>query len=257
MKKQQTSLTRSIPLTPTVPVREALATLEQSVGGRERLILELSHSPALDEDEGLLMRMLADPANDDRQLAAIAAQLGFTVGGVLRLLSKARGAAALVRSMDAIYRAVPQVAEDLMQEATSRRFQCQECNGVGQILPPADSEELPKPCKACWGTGEVVLHPDIEVRKTALQVAGVLKTEKAAGVNVQVNNISSGQVRTSAELREATDRVLYGSGSRGYGVVEAEVVETGKETADGHGDAAERAEGGPVSEADGGADGGG
>lgn len=201
------SMTKALTPIPPEASISAFRELERQVGGRDQLISDLQHAE-LTEEEERLVNLLASPESDPKNLAMVAAQCGFSVGKLLKFLSKARGARAHIAALDHVYRAVPTVARDLMEEATTLRSECLKCAGVGKILPEGE-EAVPITCAACWGKGEIQQHPDPKIRELALKVAGLIKDDKG-GVNVNVSQqVGVGVLRTSTEFREATDRLLW------------------------------------------------
>lgn len=221
--------------------RAALATLEDEVGGRDKLIEHLNHS-ALTKEQEYFIGQLADPRNSKQSLAQIAKTAKISFGNLIKFFQDAGFVKAQLAANQKIWEKLPEVAGDVMEKAVTRVVDCQTCLGTGELVydlaKPASWKEgdpLPqetKPCFICFGRKQITIEPAHEVQKTALEIGGLLKRGVNVGVNVGVqqnNNFAMLGNDHMRDLRAATDKILFPSrrGEREAqdgDVVEGEVV---------------------------------
>jgi len=218
-------------------VEEALTSLERALGGRHSLIASLLQAN-LGDSENTFMELLADPRNDTANLAKIAGLAGLSVGRVLQIFKEAKGAEAYVRSINRIYDRLPDIAGDIADRSVPTTTRCALCRGTGVVdsttgaaqVPGADPANLVA-CWPCEGLGKVVVHPDLERQKIALQIGGVLKKDGTVIMgNVDARSVvNNAFIRSTPDWRTATDRLLFPGKSREVVKVveEAEIVEKG------------------------------
>lgn len=207
--------------------RVALATLEADLGGRAQLVTRLAQA-ALDKQGHLLVRLLADPAHRDDSLADLAVQARVPLPKVMTWVAAAIEARAQLVSHLHVFDKLPDVTRAVMEDALPGERQCWTCRGLGQVTPdPTDERPNPAPgrCSACGGRGVTPYAPDINVRKTALTLGGLLKpgAGRAPFVDKQVNLHVGGDSEGALDkLMDLTDRLLYGSGRDRVAVVDVE-----------------------------------
>jgi len=233
MKKHGDLEQAVVPLDPHPKVIAALEQLEEAVGGREHIAtaLQISHEKLTVEEE-ILMNLLADPENQSRSLAELCGQTGITIGRVLEMFAKAEGAQAYVKSLNRIYRKLPDVVGDVMNRALPRMKVCGACRGLGKYEVKKDGESIETVCLACGGAGNIEEVPELERQKVALQLGGLMK-EKNGGVQINstTNNVNQTMtlnvVKSTPDFRTATDRLLYPHKEKALPAapVDAEVVE--------------------------------
>lgn len=202
--------------TPLV-VRE-LATIEADLGGRAELVGMLTLAP-LTPDLRYVLGMLGDPNQRTASLAEICARGNILPGDLLRHLASAVMLKGKLKASQKIAAGIAAVTEDVMRRAAPYEAPCNGgCQGTGTITPdptPAAPNPSPGPCELCQGTGRLVYSPDLERQKLAIDMAQLLpKGGIQIGLNqVNNNNNNSGGGGAFEKFQEATDRVLYGSGT--------------------------------------------
>ena len=215
----------NIPLDAPPELDKALSTLEERMGGRDKVAASLAVIPNLTVEEQTIFQLMTDPANRKRSLAYLCGAAGTTVGRVLELFSKGDWAQAYVDSIRRVNALLPQVAEDVMTRALPKWKGCVQCKGAGRMMSkkpllmegkptnPPIWEEIEVECFTCEGVGKIEVEPDIERQKVALQVGGLLKT--GGGVTIDNSDkrtqISGGVtlIKSSPDFRAATDMILY------------------------------------------------
>lgn len=223
-------------------VEEALSSLERALGGRHSLISSLLQAN-LGDAENNFMEMLADPRNDAINLAKVAGLAGLSVGRVLQIFKEAKGAEAYVRSINRVYDRLPEIAGDIADRSVPTTTRCVPCRGTGVVdqttgaaqVPGADPANLVA-CWPCEGLGTVVVHPDLERQKLALQIGGLVKKDGTVIMgNVDARVTNNAFIRSTPDWRTATDRLLFPGKARevakvvdaGEDVVEAEPTGNG------------------------------
>lgn len=223
-KRAEAIKSQNIPLEAPKAVETALATLEEALGGREAITTSLSLA-SLSEEETTVLYLLCDPANAGKSLAWVVGSAGITIGKLLELFSKGEFADSYVKAIRKVYKAIPDVAEDVMKGAVTRFKTCSVCEGVGKVTirrevfeadgaqkKPREFEDVVKRCLNCEGSGKVEIEADLERQKVALQMGGLLKQPGGVVVNntqQTTNNSANVTIRSSADFRTATDRLLY------------------------------------------------
>lgn len=214
-------------------VAEQLAQLEQDLGGRTQLISLLTLAP-LNDDLRYVLGLLGDPRHERLSLAAICAKGNILPSELLKHL----GAAALLRgktlALQHIGHGIAAVAKDVVERAAPYRVACKTCmvDGVstGRLVDdptPEQPNPAPYPCTTCQGALFVVMLPDLDRQKLAIELAGMV--QKGGGLNIALQQnlgVGAGGGSGSAglgaleSLQQATDQLLYGEAP----TVEAEVV---------------------------------
>jgi hypothetical protein len=231
MSKKAELAGQVISLDPHPKVVEALAQLEEAVGGRDQIAANLQISQDLTVEETILSNLLADPANQNKSLAELCGQTGITIGRVLEMFSKAEGAQAYAKSLSKIYRKLPDVVGDVMDRALPRQKLCIPCKGAGRITTRKEGETLEVECLACGGAGTTIEEAELERQKIALQLGGFLKDKPGVLINSTTNNVSQTMnlqvLKSTPDFRTATDRLLYPHKEKALpaGAVDAEIVE--------------------------------
>lgn len=192
---KETSLTR-VTKTPSNGLREsrgdtirtpgnkaAFDQFEEAHGGRAGLIDTLSLAQ-LDKKQEHFLNLLSDPIRERDNLATIARDAGLVPSQILALFREASFAKAHAISLAQLTESVPAIVGDLTAKALDAVISCPECLGTGNGI---GTEE----CDKCKGRGEVMRIGDLDHKKIALEIGGLLK--KGGGVNVQVqqNNVTA------------------------------------------------------------------
>lgn len=110
---------------------------------------------------------------------------------------------------------IPDVAAAVMEDATPGVKTCGLCLGATRLpKPTADDPQATAECHECRGTGLVHHHPEHDVQKTALKIAGLLDSHKGMNLNILQQQLNAPRTDTLGfdQLMEGLDTVLYGKG---------------------------------------------
>jgi hypothetical protein len=176
--------------------------VEDAVGGRAAFVDTIALAP-LDKKQEHFLRLLCDPMRQNDNLATIARDAGILPTQVMSLFREASFAKAHAISMGQLAERIPAVVKDLADKSLDEVIQCPECLGDGAA---SDVEA----CEKCHGRGTIMRQGDLDHKKIALELSGLLK--KGPGVNVQVqqNNISqSAPGAFFSKFVRATDKEAY------------------------------------------------
>jgi len=223
-------------------VDHALRQLERALGGRDAIASALHCAEDLTPDETRVANLLADPSHARKPIRQVlqAADPTLTIGRLLKIFAKGKGAEAYALSLAKIYDGAPKTAAYLMETSVPHKGNCPECYGRAKRIVkelacehPPDAPPCEKcagsgkiliegPCRRCEGTGRVEKEPETERIKLALQAAGIVKDAGVRVSNTTVNaSIEATLVQTSAAFRSATDKILWQQPEQ---VQDAEVV---------------------------------
>jgi hypothetical protein len=201
---------------PTLPpgAERAIERLEEAIGGRQALVRALATAP-LTPDLRYVLHLIADPANDARNLGTICAMGQILPGELLQHYKSAVVAQAQVLAMHEVAARLPDVAADTMLRAAPYEDVCDRCDGDG-TLPTRKTDEsgepIDKPCPRCKGVGRRLYRPELDQQKVALELGGLLS--KGSGVHVAVGVqqtvTASGGTTAFAALQTVVDEVLRG-----------------------------------------------
>ncbi len=198
------------------PAEEAaFATVETEMGGRQKLISTLS-TAQLPKPIARILGAIADPANDGVSLAKVCAAHDVSLAKLLEVFRSALLARSQMAATVRIATALPEVAQQVMDDAVGGRRVCSTCLGAKRLAAPTEKDsEATEPCPACKGVGEVQFVPDHEVQKTALKLGRLLDS---GGMKIAVNqntlNLGGGGADAESydRLVAALDTRLYGGG---------------------------------------------
>lgn len=205
--------------TPTV--LQELQAIETDLGGRRAVVGLLVLAP-LTQDLQYVLGQLGDPRNDRTALATICARANVLPGKLIELLAGAAMARGKVQASQRIGLGMAAVAEDIMRRAAPYTAPCYQCRGTGTVVDEPTKEHpnpSPGPCGTCQGVGELTYLPDLDRQKLAIEMAQLLP--KGGGISIANINApgsppaDSAGMGTLERLQQATDQILYGSGSRG------------------------------------------
>lgn len=208
------------------PLEGTLVTFESHTGGREALVATLLHIP-LPADAKMLLGLLASEITTP--LASLLDQCRLTPSDLYRLYKAAKEAEGHLLSAITIHNGAPAVVEDVMAKSIPYESACSVCGGVGSVTPEPSKwrpNPSPEPCKACGEKGVQTYQPDHEVQRTALELAGLLKSGGGLSLTMQqmnVNQAGSADPGALEQLQEAAAQILYGGAPP---VVDAEYVES-------------------------------
>ncbi|MHC4734607.1 MAG: hypothetical protein ACYTDW_09130 [Planctomycetota bacterium] len=178
---------------------KALATIEQTLGGRLAVIEALQYAD-LGADETRVVERISDPDNDKLSLYRVCAEEGVGVGKFLQIFQQAAITKSILNALVAQADRVGDVVEDVMDRALPLDVPCPKCHG----------EEKEKPCIRCTGTGKIKKPPSISRQKLALDLYRMLQKGGPQIVAINQNLTDPGKAdRMLKTMMEATDRVLY------------------------------------------------
>jgi hypothetical protein len=196
-------------------LEEACRNFEHEVGGRDALIHTLA-AAELTQTQEYLVGAIADPRNDQASLARICAIHRIRFGELLQIFRNAKIMRAQVRAIQAVADALPEVAGDLMARALPHELPCTRCAATGTIRhkkrrldKAADAEDLP--CPVCQGRKVILVQPELETQRTALELGGLLQKggSPAVQVNVQQNAGGGGGAGSHLDFLRRADQKLY------------------------------------------------
>lgn len=201
----------------------AIDAIETAVGGRAAVVAALTLAPETD-DLAYVIRLIADPSQDTRDLSAICRAGGVKIGEIIHALKQGLYARMLIQTTATITSHSPAVVEDIMVRAQQHYIDCPTCRGTLLIYDrsQADPRNAPKiPCDACENpdgipTGKVLVYPDLDRQKVALDLANLLPKKTAPSVVVDNRSVSFGDASPEGldRLLAATDDILYRSRRR-------------------------------------------
>lgn len=212
-----------------VPVDAAIATLEETLGGREKLVESLAvgggsaaaHGGIKPERAQFILGLLADPHHRGKSLRRLTKLAGITLDELLTLYRDAAIMRSHIEAIGHIAAGLPAVAKDVMAKAVPYEETCYGCGGVGQITPEPTRKvpnPSPQPCPTCKGGGRLLHQPDLERQKLALTLGGLVKGG-AGGLTVNVTQqqaqVPQAQVPFTAgegliQLQKLSESALWG-----------------------------------------------
>lgn len=194
----------------------AFATIETELGGRAQMVAVLA-SADLNQDEGKILGLLADPLNDGLSLAKVCLGGGLKMTRLLKLFQAAALAKGQTAAISRIAGKLPDVAASVMEDAVGGKRMCEECKGYGVVKKPTKEDPGAEgECPECRGRCEVYFHPEANVRELALRIGGLLE-KGGGGAKILINNqqVNTGSAADSASydrLMAQLDTALYGAG---------------------------------------------
>jgi hypothetical protein len=212
---------------------DAIATFETALGGRDALIDALcvaDGTPEVDKVTALLL----DMRYDGWSLRRICALANLTVADFFTAYRKAALVRAHLQLIPVITAKLVGVVDDLLTRAQPHYVRCDACNGTTTFVPEPTKDlpnPSPQPCKACKGTGQHLLLPDLDRQKLALEVAEVIKPKSGFTFN-QANVLAADRVGSNPtapgaleQMQQAVNAILFkGPAPSTRAPIEAEVV---------------------------------
>lgn len=201
-------------------VYQAFKQFEDMVGGRDKLFEILRYCPPNSPGYVMLSRLIEDPEFQERSdapadlLAEVCGRLKIPFNVVVQGFRDARMARAAIDAITSTSEAVPQVIQQVVQDAQNGWRECTICSGAGRIRRIGDDGNLLKDengvpvtrtCYACNETGLVYREHDFNNRKLMLEISGVSKKEPL----VQ-NTIDNRSVNVSLPGEGGFEKVMKG-----------------------------------------------
>jgi hypothetical protein len=162
---------------PASPVQDALATFEDTVGGRAQLIAVIESNPKLQPFEQRLVNKLATSTLKSLPLVELCVEADCTIGQLFDAYKRGHLARAHVQAISEIADQVPAIVKDILDKCQTTTQPCASCEGSGEI----DAKD----CGTCKGSGSVVVASSLDHQKVVLGLLGFL--QKGANVNVNTN----------------------------------------------------------------------
>jgi hypothetical protein len=184
---------------------DAVETFAVAVGGRKRLLETL----ALADHDGRsdkVVNCLLDPDYADWSLRRICTYAGITVADLFASYKRAMFVQAHVAAAHTITTALPPIVEDVMRRALPLPAPCPHCRGIA--TPPNT-----KACALCKGDGTILLEPNLDRQKLALELGRL--TAQKGGMVVQQTQISAPSSSVSLnsgsleQLQQAVGELLF------------------------------------------------
>ncbi len=199
----------------------AISRFIDQIGGKEQLLDVLSVAAEAPEVERIV-ELLLDPRYEKMSLRRLCAMASLTVVDLFAAYKKAMVVQAHLQAYQVITQKLLPVVEDVMTRAAPYTIPCGDCSATGQVL---DGDQ-PIVCPACHGHKAVIVHPDLDRQKLALELAQLV--QKAAGLNIQNTNVhlpapeTRGAGSTLVDLQHAVRAVLSGPRTP---ILDAEITE--------------------------------
>lgn len=142
-----------------------------------------------DEKSARLADLLRRPENRNVPMSILAGQANIRVPQLFLIYRAYMRYAAQL----AITRKAQKIADDTATDAESRFVCCTRCDGAGEIRVMKGKKPHPLllVCPTCEGTGRERRTGDVKSREWALQSSGVIKTEAAPLVNINMGGVDS------------------------------------------------------------------
>lgn len=172
----------------------AVETFIDQLGGRGAVVeaLEIaSDQPEVD----LVLSLLADPRYANWSLRRLCQNAGLTIHEFFQAFRKASLVRAQIAATQRIADGIVPVVEDVMRRAAPYEITCAACAGTGSFTPDPSKKvpnPSPEPCKACRAQGKLIIEPELDRQKLALELADLVK--KGGGIAIQQNQFNLDQV---------------------------------------------------------------
>jgi hypothetical protein len=222
---------RGLPSTPHEHdlAAEAIDAFALSLGGREALAEALAIADSSPDVEQITM-LLLDPRYAEIPLPRLCWQAGLTIAQLFAAYRKAALAKAHLASAQHIVTTLPEVVKDVMHRAAPYEISCGACQGTGSITDEPTEKRpnpAPHPCEPCQGHGRLLVLPDLDRQKLALELGQLIT--KGGGLAIQQTMIlppeRAGTPGSLEQLQQAVGAILFPSQARETLTVDAEVQE--------------------------------
>ena len=192
----------------------AVLAFEAALGGRAALIDALAVAQDA-PDVARVVDLLLDPRYDRCSLRRLCTMAGLTIADFFLAYKKATLVRAHIEAAPIIARKLVGIVDDLMTRAQPHYVPCSTCRGTGTVVPEPTRDQpnpRPEPCRACTN-GQVLLFPDLDRQKLALEVAELIKPRASLTFN-QANVLAPGGRGPTApgaleQLQQAASAILF------------------------------------------------
>lgn len=187
----------------------AIDELVKQLGGKEGLLDTLSIAAEAPECEQIVS-WLMDPRYARYSIKQLCIMGGLTILDLFTAYKKAAIVRAHLVAYQTITSKLSAVVDDVMRRAAPYTIPCSDCGATGRVGgEKGGTHEL---CPACHGHKAVIVQPDLDRQKLALELAQLL--QKSPGFTVQQNtvNVSPGTHGPGSlvELQRAVKDALHG-----------------------------------------------
>ena len=200
----------------------------KELGGRAAFfdMLEIAGSRS---EVDVVLELLADPRYNAMSLATICRKAGLTVADLFSAFKVAKQVRGQIASANVVTAGIVPVVEDVMRRAAPYEEVCDRCKGTATYVPnptKADPNPEPQPCPTCKATGRVLVLPELERQKVALDLAQLLPKPNGTSI-IQQNlalNSGGGSHPSGGGALERMQQALAGINTSPL-VLEAEVTD--------------------------------
>lgn len=210
LKRDASSLTETERESAVVAVERFV----EELGGRSALIetLELA---AAEPEVDLILSLLGDPRYEKWTLRRLCSQAGLTIQEFFLAFQKATLVRAKIAATREIASGLVPVVRDVMKRAAPYEEVCDTCSGTGTFTPEPSRKvpnPSPEPCKTCHARGKLIIVPELDRQKLALELGDLVK--KGGGFQIQNNqlNLAGSAGGTAAGDLEKLQQALAGGG---------------------------------------------
>ncbi len=199
---------------PLKAVYKAFQEFEKVVGGRQKLMETLQQCPETSVGYNLLAKLVADPdfaavAHNENTgeenlryaLGVLAQRHKLSLGALVGMFRDAKSSEMAINAMIQVSEHAPKLVAQTIEDATNRFEDCQSCMGQGRRKRMGDNGEwaldeygqvITHLCYNCNGEGKVWTKHDFQNRKTALELAGILKPKALVENSIDNRKIQVG-----------------------------------------------------------------
>lgn len=166
----------------------AIDTFVKVLGGRDALLDALavgSDAPEVDR----VVSLLLDPRYDALPLRKLCAMANLTIVDLFAAYKSAMISRAHLRAYHEIADKLVPVVKDVMERAAPYTIPCAECQGRGTVTDEKTPDAPPTPCAPCNGQGKLLVHPDLDRQKLALEIAQLITKSAGIVLNQQTNTL--------------------------------------------------------------------
>ncbi len=133
---------------------------------RDEVVEALSHHMEANPRVNQLVQMLLDPTYVNHAMGTLCSKVGLSLHEVMDYFRKTHMDVGLMR----LYKHVPDVLEDVAEDAKRSIKTCWKCFGDGKV--PKNKEESAE-CPECGGKGKLMVKGDDNARKLVFEAAGL------------------------------------------------------------------------------------
>lgn len=192
------------------------------VGGREKLYETLQMAPPDRPYAVVLGKFLADDGIQAAPLHEIAIRHRLPISVLVMAYRDAKAILLHLETIEKLAKKMPLISEQIAEESLSRHVKCEKCEGTGRSFVIEGGEFLLDEygakatvvCFDCRGKGVVFKESDIQNRRLAVQVTGMIEQKPLVQqtFNQQHNTLNANFIPGDSSfegLMRAADKVLH------------------------------------------------